>query len=204
MFHIAYINYKGDSPRLIRERVKYSKRSWKVTSKSRTEEVELENRKILSAFRAAARTLPQGCRIDPVPWWDESLDFIISERDRLREEITDQGVPGTVAQKRELWSNMNRQVKETICELRKRHWEQFCLTKCNYGSDPKATAAIINHLCRDSRPSRYIIGCKWENLRYRQRKGKRFQEYVCESLHEAKETEKARAHDGRQENSEKG
>ena len=92
-----------------------------------------------------------------MPWWDESLDFIISERDRLREEITDQGVPGTVAEKRELWSNMNRQVKKIICELRKRHWEQFCLTKCNYGSDPKATAAIINHLCRDARPSRAAI-----------------------------------------------
>ncbi len=56
VFHIAYINYKGDSSRSIRERVKYSKRSWKVTSKPRTEEVELENTKILSAFRAAART----------------------------------------------------------------------------------------------------------------------------------------------------
>jgi hypothetical protein len=81
--------------------VKYTKRSWKVTSKPRTEEVELENRKILSAFRAAAKTLPQGCRKDPVPWWDESLDVLIDERDRLREAITDRDSPGTVEEKRE-------------------------------------------------------------------------------------------------------
>ena len=111
----------------------------------------------MSAFRAAAKTLPQGCRKDPVPWWDESLDHLIAERDRLREAIADRGSPGTVEEKRELWSNMNQQVKETICELRKQYWENFCQTKCNYGSDPKATAAIINHLCRDSRPSRAKI-----------------------------------------------
>ena len=49
---------------------------------------------------------------------------------------------------------MNQQVKATISELRQRNWENFCLTKCNYGVNPKATAGIINHLSRDPRPSR--------------------------------------------------
>ena len=154
VFHIVYLNYKDDSPRFIRERVRYSKRSWKATSKPRTDEIELENREILAAFKAAAKTLPQGCRKDPVPWWDESLDFLISERDRLRNEISGPASPGTVAEKRGQWSIMNRLVKDTIFKLRKSHWEEFCSTKCNYGSDPKATAAIINHLSRDTRPSR--------------------------------------------------
>ena len=67
---------------------------------------------------------------------------------------------------------MNQQVKETICELRKRYWENFCLTKCNYGVNPKATAGIINHLSRDPRPSRAGILTDERGKDYKQDKQK--------------------------------
>ena len=114
--------------------MKYTQRSWKTKSKPRTGgSIGIgKSEDPVKAFRTAARTLPQGCRKDPVPWWDDSLDYLISERDSLREDITDPSAPGTVAEKRERRSTMNQHVKDTIFKLRKQYWEDYCKTKCNY------------------------------------------------------------------------
>ena len=75
VFQDAYINYE-DSPRIHDRKKKIEKR--------RTNIVEIESRNIANAFRRAMKIIPQGCRQDPVPWWDEELDEAIYERSRLK------------------------------------------------------------------------------------------------------------------------
>ena len=75
VFQDAYINYE-DPPRIHDRK--------KKIEKQRTNIVEIESRNIANAFRRAMKTIPQGYRQDPAPWWDEELDEAIYERSRLK------------------------------------------------------------------------------------------------------------------------
>ena len=171
VFNHTYQNYKDDV-RYVRRKRKRTKRSWTTTSKPRTDELELENRRITEAFRTASRTIPRGCREDPVPWWDKTLDMLIYDRNKLRTEISNPGVRGTHEEKRAKWAARNEQVKETIIRLRRECWEKFCTTKANYQTSPKSTAALINHLTRDTRPKRCGIITDSTNREYAKDKQK--------------------------------
>jgi len=125
---------------------------WRHDEKPRTNEVELENRRITAAFRYASKSLPQGCPMDPVPWWDSELNDLIEVRDELREDIHSIPDEHIIAEKRERWMEVNEILKEAIKTKRSESWRHFCETKCNYSVDARGTAAFINHMNRDTRP----------------------------------------------------
>ena len=68
-FDIAYRNFV-DSPRKrqIKRKRKRNASRYRFVTRPRSNPLELENRRVSAAFRTAMKTIPQGCRLDPVPW----------------------------------------------------------------------------------------------------------------------------------------
>ena len=93
VFQDANIHYK-DPPRILHDRKK-------KIEKPRTNVVEIESRNIANAFQRAMKTLQQGCKRDPMPWWDEELDEAIYERSRLK-KIRDMPAADEIKQMRQL------------------------------------------------------------------------------------------------------
>ena len=109
VFQYAYINYK-DPPRMHDRK--------KKIEKPRTNVVEIESRNIANAFQRAMKTLPQGCRQNSVPWWDEELDEAIYERSRLK-EIRDLPAADEIKQTRQLeYSEQAARVQQLILSKR--------------------------------------------------------------------------------------
>ena len=67
---------------------KDSQNRYRFITRPRSNPIELENRRVSPAFKSAMKTIPQGCRLDPVPWWDDEIDDTIILRAQLR-KITD-------------------------------------------------------------------------------------------------------------------
>ena len=140
VFQDAYINYK-DPPR-IRNRKKKIKRSRKNV-------VELENRNIANAFKKAIKTLPQGCRQDSVPWWDDEIDDAIYERTRLK-EIRDLQVSDIPFEMKQLqYQEQAAIVQQLILSKRRATWQRFATDHLRYAAGPKRTAAMIKLLARN-------------------------------------------------------
>ena len=143
VFNEAYISCK-DSPRIGRGRKK-------IIKKYRTNIVELENRKVAKAFKTAMKTLPQGCRQDPIPWWDDELDVAIYERTRL-EQIRDLSVSDIPVEERQTqYRTQAFKVQQLILSKRRATWQKFATDHLKYTTGPKRTAAMIKLLAREPR-----------------------------------------------------
>ena len=142
VFQDAYINYK-DQPRMHDRK--------KRIERPRTNVVEIERRNIANAFQRAMKTLPQGCRQDPGPWWDEELDKAIYERSRLK-KIRDLPATDEIQQMRQLeYSEQAARVQQLILSKRKATWQKFSTDHLRYSAGPKRTAAMIKILAREPR-----------------------------------------------------
>ena len=83
------------------------------------------SRNIANAFQRAMKTLPQGCREDPVPWWDEELDEAIYMRSRLK-KIRDMPATDEIMQMRQLeYNEQAARVQQLILSKRKAAWQRF-------------------------------------------------------------------------------
>jgi len=142
VFAEEYKNYK-DAERL-------GKRKKKIKM-FRTNEVEIENRRITQAFRKAMKTLPQGCRQDPVPLWDEELDEAIVERVRLKELRDNPLSTIPIADRQVLYQEQARRVQQLIMSKRRATWQKFATDHLKYTAGPKRTASMIKHLSREPR-----------------------------------------------------
>ncbi len=142
VFAEAYKNYRDA------ERVGKEKRKIK---RYRTNEVEIENRRITESFRKAMKTLPQGCRQDPVPWWDDEFDEAIFERTRLKELRDNPLSTVPIADRQESYQAQARRVQQLILLKRRATWQKFATDHLKYTAGPKRTAAMIKHLTREPR-----------------------------------------------------
>ena len=142
VFAEAYKNYKDA------ERMGKKKRKIK---RYRTNEVEIENRRITESFRKAMKTLPQGCRQDPVPWWDDELDEAIFERTRLKELRDNLLSTVPIGDRQEAYHVQARRVQQLILSKRKATWQKFATDHLKYTAGPKRTASMIKHLTREPR-----------------------------------------------------
>ena len=57
---------------------------YRFITRPRSNPIELESRRVSAAFRSAMKTIPQGCRLDHVPRWDDEIDDAITLRAQLR------------------------------------------------------------------------------------------------------------------------
>ena len=142
VFQDAYINYK-DPPRMHDRK--------KRIERPRTNVVEIESRNIANAFQRAMKTLPQGCRRDSVPWWDDELDEAIIERIRLK-KIRDLPASDEIHEMRQLqYREQAEIVQKLILSKRKATWLRFATDHLRYSAGPKRTAAMIKLLAREPR-----------------------------------------------------
>ena len=117
----------------------------------RTNVVEIENRKVAHAFRKAMKTLPQGCRQDPVPWWGNELDEAIFERTRFK-EIRDKPISDIpIAERQAQYQAQALIVQQLILSKQKATWQKFATDHLKYTVGPKRTAAMIKLLAREPR-----------------------------------------------------
>ena len=97
------------------------------------------------------KTIPQGCRQDPVPWWDDELDEAIFERTRLK-EVRDSLVSAIpIAERQESYKAQARRVQQLIMSKRQATWQKFATDHLKYTAGPKRTASMIKHLTREPR-----------------------------------------------------
>ena len=117
----------------------------------RTNIVELENRKVAKTFKMALKTMPQGCRQDAVPWWNDELDDAIYERTRLQ-QIRDLPFSDIPIEERQLqYRTQASIVHQLILAKRCAMWQSFATDYLKYTAGPKRTAAMIKLLTRESR-----------------------------------------------------
>ena len=154
-FDKAYRDYV-DAPR--KRRIKKGKSSrdqrYRFVTRARSNPTELENRRISAAFQIAMKTPPQGCRQDPVPWWDKDIDDAIILRERLRKIRDDKTASPTTLEQR--WLNHKLQAditRELIRTKRAASWQRFATDNLRYTADSRRTAAMIQLLARTERPS---------------------------------------------------
>ena len=136
--------------RTYKDAERVGKRKKKI-KRYRTNEVEIENRRITQAFRKAMKTLPQGCRQDPVPWWDDELDEAIFERTRLKEVRDSPASIIPIGERQELYKAQARRVQQLIMSKRRATWQKFATDHLKYTAGPKRTASMIKHLTREPR-----------------------------------------------------
>ena len=114
----------------------------------------MENRRISAAFREAMKTIPQGCRQDPVPWWDNDVDEAILLRAQLRKACEDKKAnPETLEQRKQAYKDQVEATRDIIRSKRTASWQRFATDNLRYSSDSRKTAAMIKHLDRSARPS---------------------------------------------------
>ena len=128
--------------------------AFRYVTRSRSNPVELESRRILSAFQDAMKTIPQGCRKDPVPWWDSDIDEAIVQRAQLRKACEDkQADPATLEHRQQAYRTQVETTRDLIRSKRTASWQRFATDNLRYTSDPRRTAALISQLDRTARPS---------------------------------------------------
>ena len=158
-FDNAYRNFV-DTPRKRKVRRKHyaTKRSsqiqYRYITRPRSNPLELENRRISAAFQSAMKTIPQGCRRDPVPWWDEEIDDAIILRAQLRKIRGDKTADPATLEERTL--NYKRQAdvtRDLIRSKRTASWKKFATDNLRYSSDSRRTSSMIKILGRTERPS---------------------------------------------------
>ena len=101
---------------------------------------------------AAARSLPQGCRKDPVAWWDKELEDAVELRNLLRDTAASNSSCET---SRNLWVNQCRATVELISKKREQFVAEFS-TKLCYHSKPRETLNAIKELFREPLPSAQV------------------------------------------------
>ena len=116
--------------------------------------LELENRRISAAFQSAMKTIPQGCRQDPVPWWDEEIDDAIILRAQLRKIRDDKTAdPATLEERTLNYKQQADVTRDLIRSKRTASWQKFATDNLRYSSDSRRTASMIKILDRTERPS---------------------------------------------------
>jgi hypothetical protein len=113
----------------------------------RDRSVEWLNRRMVGCIvKAAQKTIPRGCRSDPVPWWDPEIDEEMRVRDQLEDHID--GDP----ESRRLWVEAQDRVRRIIVEKRGAFWKSFT-GQLSYSTMPSATARVIRAIGREPRIS---------------------------------------------------
>ena len=103
-----------------------------------------------NALQKAGKTIPRGCREDPVPWWDDDIDIEIEKRDALLKESTES------IEKKELYQQQCREVIRTINAKQSACWKEFA-TSLRYGSKPSHTASMVKAINREQRSSESLV-----------------------------------------------
>ena len=97
------------------------------------------------------KTLPKGCRQDPVPWWDAEIDEAITERTRFK-KIRDMPISDIPAEERQRQYQAQAAVVRQIIKAKRRAtWQRFTIDHIKYTAGPKRTAAMIKLLAREPR-----------------------------------------------------
>ena len=133
---------------------KVSRVRYRYITRPRSNPVELKNRRISAAFKSAMKTIPQGCSLDPVPWWDEEIDDAIILRAQLRKIRDDKTADPAMLEDRTL--NYKRQAdvtRDLIRSKRTASWQKFATDNLRYSSDSRRTASMIKILDKTERPS---------------------------------------------------
>ena len=107
--------------------------------------------RLQTAVMRGSKKLKQGCYKDPVPWWSDSIDEAIRERDSLEANAQVCGESHT------LWQCARRKVLTTITECRQEWWREHCSSDLNYSTDPAKTTKAIRVINRDQRPASNLI-----------------------------------------------
>ena len=133
---------------------KFYRNKFRYVTRPISNPVELENRRISAAFREAMKTIPQGCRQDPVPWWEDDIDEAILLRAQLRNAWEDKKAnPDTLEQRKQAYEDKVEVTRDIIRSKRTASWQRFATDNLRYSSDSRKTAAMIKHLDRTARPS---------------------------------------------------
>ena len=117
--------------------------------KGRQNNLHQRSIRLNSCLLLASRTLPRGCRYDPVPWWHNEIDNAIEIRDLLREEA------GESEENRIEWVNSCQDVVVIIKQKRLEYWKEYNNT-LRYTTNPGKVAAVLNDINRESRSSTNI------------------------------------------------
>ena len=132
--------------------------------------------KIAERFEKAmikgGKDLPQGCREDPVPFWDIKIDEAIQKRDNL--EAFANACPANHT----AWQTARRNVLTTISECRQQWWRERCSSDLSYSTDPSKTTKAITVIDRSHRPvpsNQILITDKGLELRTDSEKARGFQ-----------------------------
>jgi Reverse transcriptase (RNA-dependent DNA polymerase)/Endonuclease-reverse transcriptase len=99
-----------------------------------------------AALTEAAKVLPRGCRMDPVPWWNEELEDAVNAREELAQHRDDS------PEAHEAWKAAAARVAELTKELRTQAWREYAST-LRYSTNPEETARVLRQINRDPRPS---------------------------------------------------
>ncbi len=102
---------------------------YRYVTRPRSNPIELENRRLSAAFRLAMKTIPQGCRLDPVPWWDDDIDAAITLRAQLRKIRDDKNAdPATLEVRASNYKTQVDATRELIRTKRTASWQKFAQT----------------------------------------------------------------------------
>jgi hypothetical protein len=100
------------------------------------------------------KTIPQGCRLDPVPWWDDEIDDAITPRAQLRKIRDDRNAdPATLKLRALNYKTQAEATRELIRTKRSASWQKFTTDNLKYSADSRRTASMIKLLDRTERPS---------------------------------------------------
>ena len=162
-FDNAYRNFVDSSrKRKVKRKVsrkrqttkKVSRTRYRFITRPRTNLLELENRRVTAAFTSAMKTIPQGCRQDPVPWWDDEIDDAITLRAQLRKIRDDRNADPATLDVRVLNYKLQAEAtRDLIRAKRTASWKKFATDNLRYTADSRRTASMIKILDRTKRPS---------------------------------------------------
>jgi len=145
---------KRNASRKHRSSKKDIQNQYRYVTRPRSNPIELENRRLSAAFRLAMKTIPQGCRLDPVPWWDDDIDAAITLRAQLRKIRDDKNAdPATLEVRASNYKTQVDATRELIRTKRTASWQKFATDNLRYSADSRRTASMIKTLDRTERPS---------------------------------------------------
>jgi len=97
------------------------------------------------------KTIPQGCRLDPVPWWDDDIDAAITLRAQLRKIRDDKNAdPATLEVRASNYKTQVDATRELIRTKRTASWQKFATDNLRYSADSRRTASMIKILAKQS------------------------------------------------------
>ena len=162
---------------------RFSRIQHRYVIRPRSNPLELENRQISAAFQSAMKTLPQGCRQDPVPWWDDDIEdamILCAQLRKIRDDKT--ANPATLEERIQNYKRQADVTRDLIRYKRTASWQKFATDNLRYSSDSRRTAKMIKILDRTERPSLIQILKDEVNRVYETDKDKRLPSNLCSEL----------------------